>query len=147
WLLLFATILFISGSRLTPWLMGLSGDTHRPIPPVVVRCLLFLIAVYGGYFGGGMGIMTLATLALLGMRDIHEMNALKSLLVVIINGIGVIVFISMGRIDWARCAAMAGGCAVGGYGAATLVHGVSQVWVRRFISAVAIGMTGYYFWK
>jgi uncharacterized membrane protein YfcA len=147
WLLLFATVLFMSGSRLTAWFMGLTGEAKRPLPPLIVRSLLFLIAVYGGYFGGGMGIMTLATLALLGMRDIHEMNALKAFLVVIINGIGVVVFVVMGRIDWSRCAAMALGCALGGYGAGRLARKVSQGKVRAFISAVAMGMTAWFFIK
>jgi uncharacterized membrane protein YfcA len=147
WLLLFATVLFILGGRITSWFMGLTGESQRPLPPLLIRALLFLIAVYGGYFGGGMGIMTLATLALLGMRDIHEMNALKAFLVVIINGIGVVVFAATGRVDWARCAAMAGGCALGGYAAGRLVRGASQVWVRRFISAVAVGMTVWFFYK
>jgi uncharacterized membrane protein YfcA len=146
WLLLFATLTFIFGGRVTPWIMGLTGEARRPVPAAVTRLLLFLIAVYGGYFGGGMGIMTLATLALLGMRDIHEMNALKSLLVVIINGVGVIVFIAMGKVDWLRFAAMAGGSALGGYAAARLAQKVNPLWVRRFIAAVAMGMTGYYFW-
>ena len=52
----------------------------------------FLISVYGGYFGGGIGFMMLAALTLFGLRDIHAMNGLTVLLVTLLNGAGVIAF-------------------------------------------------------
>jgi uncharacterized membrane protein YfcA len=144
WLMLFATTLFIFGRRITARLTSARADgTAFPAP--VVRVLLFLIAVYGGYFGGGMGIMTLAVLTLIGLTDIHEMNALKSLLVVVINGVGVIIFIAMGKVEWARVLAMTAGCVLGGYGAGSLVLKVNPAKVRVLIAWLASGMTLYFF--
>jgi uncharacterized membrane protein YfcA len=144
WLLLFATVLFITGKRITDRLVAMRGG-GEPFPKPVAWFLLFLIAVYGGYFGGGMGIMTLAVLTLIGMRNIHEMNALKSLLVMVINGVGVAIFTATGKVEWARCLVMMVGCIIGGYGAGNLSQRVDPVWLRRFIAMVAAGMTVYFF--
>ncbi|MDB5105545.1 MAG: hypothetical protein JWP91_3234 [Fibrobacteres bacterium] len=144
WLLLFATTLFISGKRITARLTAARGE-GKAFPAPIVRTLLFLIAVYGGYFGGGMGIMTLAVLTLIGMQDIHEMNALKSLLVVVINGIGVAIFVASGKVEWSRCLVMTVGCIIGGYGAGNLVQRVDPAKVRILIALLASGMTLYFF--
>ena len=144
WLMLFATLLFVFGRKITAGLAGARGD-GRPFPPAIVLLLLFLIAVYGGYFGGGMGIMTLAVLTLIGMDDIHEMNALKSLLVVVINGVGVAIFIATGKVEWARCGVMTVGCIIGGFTAGYYVQKFDPLAVRRLIAFLATGMTGYFF--
>ena len=144
WLMLFATALFLFGKRHTERLVRARSDGHA-FPRPVVLLLLFLIAVYGGYFGGGMGIMTLAVLTLIGMTDMHEMNALKSLLVVVINGIGVAIFIASGKVEWTRVLVMTAGCIIGGYGAGSLVLKVNPVRLRLFIAILASGMTVYFF--
>lgn len=144
WLMLFATALFLFGKRLTERLVRARSDGHA-FPRPVVLLLLFLIAVYGGYFGGGMGIMTLAVLTLIGMTDMHEMNALKSLLVVVINGIGVAIFIATGKVEWARVMVMTAGCIIGGYGAGSLVLKVNPVRLRMLVAILASGMTVYFF--
>jgi uncharacterized protein len=144
WLMLFATALFLFGKRLTDGLVRARGD-GQAFPRPVVGLLLFLIAVYGGYFGGGMGIMTLAVLSLIGMTDMHEMNALKSLLVVVINGIGVAIFIATGKVEWARALVMTAGCILGGYGAGSLVLKVDPARLRMLIAILASGMTVYFF--
>lgn len=146
WLLLFATTLFITGPSLTKRLVAWRG-TESPFPAGLVYILLFCIAVYGGYFGGGMGIMTLAVLTLIGMRDIHEMNALKSLLVMVINGIGVVVFTLSGKVHWGPCLIMTLGCICGGYAAGHWVQKVEQGKVRIAIACLATGMTLYFFYK
>ncbi|HKP94367.1 MAG TPA: sulfite exporter TauE/SafE family protein [Fibrobacteria bacterium] len=146
WLMLFATALFIAGKRMTDRLAAMRGD-GEPFPKPVAWSLLFLIAVYGGYFGGGMGIMTLAVLTLIGMRDIHEMNALKSLLVAVINGIGVAIFVLSGRVEWGRTLVMTVGCAIGGYGAGYLSQKVHPVKLRRIIALIASGMTIFFFFR
>jgi uncharacterized protein len=146
WLLLFATALFIGGPALTRRLVSLRGG-DAPFPPAVVYGLLFCIAIYGGYFGGGMGIMTLAVLTLIGMRDIHEMNALKSLQVMVINGIGVVVFSLSGKVHWAPALAMTLGCICGGYAAGYWVQKVEPGKVRLAIACLASGMTLYFFFK
>jgi uncharacterized protein len=146
WLLLFATVLFITGPGLTRRLVALRGE-EAPFPPFLVHLLLFCIAVYGGYFGGGMGIMTLAVLTLIGMRDMHEMNALKTLLVMVINGVGVVVFIISGKVHWAPALVMTLGCICGGYAAGYGVQKVRQGTVRAVIACLASAMTAYFFYK
>jgi len=67
---------------------------------LAVAAIQFAIAVYGGYFGGGIGIMMLAALSLSGMTNIHEMNAFKTLLGSVINGVAVVAFIVAGVVHW-----------------------------------------------
>ena len=150
YLLLFATVLFIFGRNITARISayrGRGGAVSSPLPAPVAHASIFIIAVYGGYFGGGMGIITLALLTLLGMKDIHEMNALKSLLVVVINGACVAAFIIGGKVAWPECLVMTGGCAIGGYGAGRMVLKVDPAIIRRGIGVIAVGMTLYFFFK
>ena len=74
----------------------------------------FLVAIYGGYFGAGIGILMLSALAIMGMEDIHRMNAVKTLLNLVINGTSVLVFVSSGRVHWPFAAIMALSSIVGG---------------------------------
>jgi uncharacterized protein len=146
WLLLFATSLFIFGRSITRNLAHLRGGKD-PFPKPLIGFLLFLIAVYGGYFGGGMGIMTLAVLTMIGLRDIHEMNALKAVLVMVITGVGVAIFIVTGKVEWPRCLVMMIGCAIGGYAAGSLSQKVDSEKLRRLIALLAAGMTVYFFYR
>jgi uncharacterized protein len=143
--------------RLLPWLMlvaaatftfGASrkaGDAASARPAWLVLLLQFLISIYGGYFGGGMGIMMLATLALSGMTDIHEMNGLKAVLGSAINGIALLEFIMQNRIAWGPGVVMVVGGIVGGYGGATLARRLDRRQVRRFVTVIAWTMTVYFF--
>ena len=146
WLLLFATTLFITGPGLTARLVARRGG-EAPFPPGLAYFLLFCIAVYGGYFGGGMGIMTLAVLTLIGMQDVHEMNALKTLFVMIVTGIGVFVFAVSGKVHWEPCLVMLLGCVCGGYATGHWVQKVEQRKVRAAIACLASAMTLYFFYK
>src|SRR5271170_2201788 len=93
WLMLGATLLFAFGRHLTGRISA--GITHDASNAAVAGASLFelLVAIYGGYFGGGIGIMNLAMFAALGMTDIHAMNALKIALVAVINGVAAITFV------------------------------------------------------
>ena len=157
-LLLFATVIFTFGKSITSRIMNLrnqmfvSGkikvsENKTLVPKPIIYFLLFLIAIYGGYFGGGMGMMTLAVLALIGMDDIHEMNALKTLIVLIINGIGALIFIFEGKVAWPQCLVMMLGCLLGGYFAGYFVQRIDAKIVRRMIIAVAVSMTVYFFYR
>lgn len=141
--------------RLLPWLMLMAATTftfggrlpkpgHRR-PTVAVALLQLAIAVYGGYFGGGMGIMMLATMTWAGMTDIHEMNALKSVLAVAINGVAIVQFIAAGAIAWQPGIIMVAGAIAGGYLGASSARKLDPLWVRWFIIAVAWIMTVYFF--
>jgi uncharacterized membrane protein YfcA len=145
WLMLFAVLLFIFGPKLTR-----ARDTqiaHDPTTAaiVVASFLELLVAIYGGYFGGGMGFVILAMLTAFGMADIHEMNAFKIVLSSATNGIAVVIFILERAVYWPQALVMILGAALGGYFGAHYSLQLPRVWVRWFVIAVGAGMTTYFF--
>ncbi len=95
-----------------------------------------LVGIYGGFFGAGIGIMMLAALAILGLSDIHEMNGLKNLLAIGINGVAAIYFAAQGAVMWTDAAVMAVGSVAGGLGGAAFAHRVGRRAVRRAVIAI-----------
>jgi uncharacterized membrane protein YfcA len=146
WLMLGATLLFLLGGRLGRSGSGLGRDISTS---ALAFAALFelVVSVYGGYFGGGVGILNLAMLAVIGMTDIHAMNALKSLLGGIINGIAVITFIVAGAVAWKPGVVVIAGALLGGYFGAHYAQKLPAAWIRVFVIVVGIGMSGYFFWK
>src|SRR5262249_53519665 len=145
WLMFAAAATFTIGGRVADRLLrratpssALSGSDARSAPdapsapsaPVWILLFQFVIAIYGGYFGGGMGIMMLAAFSIAGMNDIHEMNGLKTLLAVAINGVALVEFIANGAIAWAPGLIMVAGGIVGGYYGASLARKVDVAAVR-----------------
>ncbi len=160
WLMLVATTTFSFGSRITAWARrpkagaapdaevqatGGTGGTHSVHVPLWTVPLQLLIATYGGYFGGGMGIMMLAAMAVAGMTDMHEMNGLKTMLAIAINGVALAAFIASGSIAWAPGLVMVVGGVSGGYTGASLARRVAGPAVRRVVIVVAWTMTVYFF--
>lgn len=147
WLMLGATLLFTFGKHLTSRFSG--GLEHEASTTALAFASFFelAVAVYGGYFGGGLGIMNLAMLAALGMTDIHDMNALKVVLGAIINGVAVVTFIAARAIYWPQGVVTTLGAIIGGYYAAHYAQQLPQSWIRSFVIVVGTGMTAYFFWK
>ncbi len=147
WLTLGATLLFAFGRKLTAGRKSLIA--HEASTTALAGTTLFqlCVAVYGGYFGGGMGIVVLAMLATLGMTDIHAMNALKSVLGFVVNGVAVVTFIVAGAVYWKHGVVMIVGGIAGGYVGAHYAQKMPQVWIRMFVVLVGAGMTAYFFWK
>ena len=147
WLMLGATLLFIFGKRLAG--RRASSVGHGATTTAIVGASIFelVVAVYGGYFGGGVGIVNLAMLVAVGMTDIHAMNALKSILGIAINGAAAVVFVVKGAIYWPQAIAMIAGALVGGYLGAHYAQKLPQAWVRSFVILVGTGMTVYFFIK
>jgi uncharacterized membrane protein YfcA len=147
WLMLAATLLFIFGRKLIrPGTSKVAQDlSTRSI--VLASFFQLLVAIYGGYFGGGMGIVMLAMLTAFGMADIHEMNALKIMLSSSTNGIAVIVFIASRAIYWRQAMVMIVGASLGGYFGAHYSLRLSQKWIRAFVIAVGSVMTAYFFMR
>ena len=147
WLMLGATLLFIFGSRLSRG--SKSGVAHDASISALTVASLFelIVAVYGGYFGGGVSILNLAMLAAVGMTDIHAMNALKVVLAGIINGVAVITFIWYGAVVWKPGIVVTVGALIGGYFGAHYAQKLPPAWIRAFVIAVGTGMTLYFFWK
>ncbi len=147
WLMLAATLLFLFGQRLARGRVSSVG--HDASTAVIVGASIFelFVAVYGGYFGGGIGIVNLALLAAVGMTDIHAMNALKSVLGIAINGVAALVFVAKGAIYWPQGIVMIAGALTGGYFGAHYAQKLPQAWVRNFVILVGTGMTVYFFFK
>jgi uncharacterized membrane protein YfcA len=147
WLMLGATLLFLFGRKLAGSRALSVG--HDATTAAILGASIFElgVAVYGGYFGGGIGIVNLAMLAAVGMTDIHAMNALKSVFGTAINGIAALVFVVRGAIYWPHAIVMIVGALVGGYFGAHYAQKLPQSWIRGFVILVGMGMTVYFFVK
>jgi uncharacterized membrane protein YfcA len=156
WLILVAAVLF----ALQPQIVGLAarlrgasgahaGSEARVNLPAA--CILqFLVAVYGGYFGAGIGILMLAMLGLLGLGDIHRLNAVKNVLGTVVNGVAAIFF-AVGSfagshaVSWPHAAVMAASAVGGGLAGAFIARRLPARIVRRAVALIAFALAGYYF--
>lgn len=147
YLLLLATVLFAFSGQITKLLHMRNVEKTRMSRRglAAISFMQFIIAIYGGYFGAGIGILMLATLGLMGMDDIHKMNAVKTLLTILINGVAVIIFIIAGIVVWAQAMIMLVGAIIGGYGAAYFARKIDQKYVRGFVIVVGLSLTLYFF--
>jgi len=137
-LLLIATLVFSFGDRLRA-----GRAASRP----VVVVLWGLISIYGGYFGGGMGLMMLAALTLAGLTDIHRMNALKSALGTLVNGAAVAVFVVAGAVQWTQAGPMILGAIAGGYLGARLAKRFDSKRVRPVVVLLGWTLTVAFFYR
>jgi uncharacterized protein len=147
WLMLAATLLFAFGKKLTNPKRSSVG--HDATISAIAGATVFelFVAIYGGYFGAGMGFVILAMLSLIGMTEIHAMNALKSVLSSAINGLAVIAFIVARAIYWPQALIMIAGAVLGGYFGAHYAQKLPQKWVRASVILVGTGLTVYFFVK
>lgn len=145
WLMLAATLLFAFGKYLTAFLAA--GISREASNGAVAGASVFelFVAIYGGYFGGGIGIMNLAMFATLGMTDIHAMNALKVVLSSTTNGIATGTFVVAKAIFWPQAMVMTVGAILGGYFSAHYAQRLPQAWIRKFVILVGCGMSAYFF--
>lgn len=149
WLMLLATLVFIFGKPFNRWLEHYLGKhpSSAAVRTWLSRLLQLAVAVYGGYFGAGMGILTLAVLQVLGLNHIHTMNALKITISTAINTISVIIFVFVGIIWWPQSIIMLLGGIIGGYWGARIALGVSPEVVRGIVMVVAVATTLWFFIK
>jgi len=146
WLLLCATILFASSRKITVWIQSRkNGDPRSRTWIAGGFALQLVIAMYVGYFGAGAGILILALLALIGQRNIHTMNGMKTVLVSVANAVALGTFIVHGIVVWPQALIMIAGSLIGGYGGAHLAQKMRQVYVRRTVIAIGLGMSIYFF--
>jgi uncharacterized membrane protein YfcA len=145
WLMLGATLLFIYGKKLSRGRPSSVGREASNAAIMGATIFELAVAVYGGYFGGGVGIVNLAMFAALGMTDIHAMNALKTVMGMAINGVAVAVFILKGAVYWPQAAVMIVGAVIGGYFGARYSLQLPQKSVRVFVILVGLGMSAYFF--
>jgi uncharacterized protein len=93
----------------------------------------FFAAIYGGYFGAGLGFVLLVGYGLFGNRDFLQSSGLKNATTVLINGVALVYFVARGAVEWADGLAMAVGAVAGGYAGATLARRVGARRVRRAV--------------
>jgi len=141
--MLFAVLLFVFGPKLSRNVRVVQSPSGKAI--LAASCFQLLVAIYGGYFGGGMGFVILAMLTAFGMADIHEMNAFKTVLSGATNGIAVIIFIVRHAVYWPQALVMIFGAALGGYFGARFSLRLPRAWVRWFVIAIGTGMATYFF--
>lgn len=151
WLMLAASVVFTFGPRVTARATrgaaaSSDGVEQLRMPLAVGAILQLAIATYGGYFGGGMGIVMLATFALMGMVHIHAMNALKNLLAVLINGVAVVWFLVSGKVVLAQAGIAAAGAIAGGWFGAAFARRIAPARVRRAVVVLAWSMTTWFFY-
>src|SRR5262249_48915489 len=125
------------------------GPDKLPSAPVQIAVVFFqfLVAVYGGYFGAGIGILMLTALSLMGLGDIHRMNAVKNILGAAINGISVVVFVWEGRIVWSYALVMAAAAVLGGLTGAGVGKRIPRPLLRWLVIMIGLGLGFYYLTK
>ncbi len=147
WLIFGATFLFLVQDPMRRWIgRGGASDAPAAAPrPLGLGGMVFqfFVAVYGGFFGAGIGILMLAVLGFLGQTNIHRMNGLKNFAAVCINGVGAVTFIVYKRVDWPLALLMMVMAVLGGYGGAGLARRVGQANVRRFVIAIGLVFGAY----
>lgn len=149
YLLAFATLVFALSRPLTSRfkLLGERSASGGSGALFVVSALQLVIAVYGGYFGGGIGILMLATLSVMGIGEIHSMNAVKTLLSALINAVAAATFVVGHAVDWYYAVIMMAGAIFGGYLGAHFARRLNPAVVRAFVMSVGVGMSIYFFWR
>ena len=156
WLILIATLL-----TLRPLLTrtGHSGQSPGAAAPTATTSapaawlqagasvLLFIVSIYGGYFGAGVGILVIAAFDLIGLTDIHSVLPLKNALCGSLRAIAVTVFLIEGKVNWEYGSVMVAGALLGGYVGGSVVHWMNRTAVRVGIVILGLGIAAYYFWR
>lgn len=141
-LILGTTVLFMLQEPAQRWLRT-SELTHHPATLkwiILASVYQFLVAVYGGYFGAGIGILMLAALGFMGLTNIHQMNGLKNIFGSSINVVAAAYFIYAGLVNWQAALVMMAGAIIGGYGAAGMAQRLGQKFVRRAVIVIGFAM-------
>ncbi len=136
WLLLLATLAFAFGRQ-----VGAVLRRVLRIGRATTLAAQFLLAVYGGYFGGAVGIMMMAVWGLLGADDLRQMNPTKTVLVGAMNGMAVLYFIAAGAVVWPQTLAMLFAAALGGYLGARGAMRLDVRWLRAGVIAISGAVT------
>ncbi|HTW63333.1 MAG TPA: sulfite exporter TauE/SafE family protein [Bryobacteraceae bacterium] len=140
-LILFATLLFMIQEPVQRRLKISHPETHKSTRWLIGALTFQLfVALYGGYFGAGIGILMLAALSVLGLTDIHQMNGLKALLGASVNGVAALYFISAHMVYWPEFVVMVTGAIIGGYGGARIARRIGGKAVRRIVILVGLSM-------
>jgi uncharacterized membrane protein YfcA len=142
WLLLLATVALAFGRKAADWLKA-----HTTISPHTLIAAQLLLGIYGGYFGGGVGLMMTATWGLLAGSAPHHLAAPRTLMLATANAAATIVFIALGMVKWVFCLPMLVGGVVGGHFGAKLGLILPPWAIRAWTLTVSTATTMVFFYR
>ena len=134
WLVLFATVMFAWGS------FARRPSSTIPLSPVPAGLIQFLIAIYGGYFGGGIGFLMLSALTVAGL-PVRSAGATKSALAAVMNASAVAIFVFSPEVYWLEVLFLGTGSILGGLGGAWMLQRAPELLLRFFVIAIGIVLT------
>jgi uncharacterized membrane protein YfcA len=148
-LILFATSLFMAHRWFSRFSAAHIRSGVSPSREWIMGAAVFqfAVAVYGGYFGAGIGILMLASLGMLGFDNVHEMNTLKVMQGFLINVVAALYFIISGLVDWPDAGIMIVGTVAGGYAGARVAQRIPQSRVRVLITAIGLIISAVMFYR
>lgn len=127
-----------------------TGSVHPDITlglwPVAIAGL-FLVGLYGGYFGSGIGILMIGALSFISRGDIRHVVALKNFLTLCMRGAANLVLVLEGNVNWTYGMPMAIGGLIGGYLGGMISHRANRTVIRGIVIAIGFAASAYYFWK
>ena len=139
-LILFATVLFMAQDPIQRRFNLTAVHDARSHWLSWTMFFQLLVAIYGGYFGAGIGILMLAAFSLMGHTDIHQMNGIKNILAMIINGIAAAYFIWVDLVVWPDALVMAVGAIMGATFGTGLARRLGRTAVRRLVVVIGFAM-------
>ena len=143
WLCLLACLTFAFGAR-----AGVALRNHINVSPRVLPVVQFIVSIYGGYFGGAVGLLMMASWCVLtASDDLKAMAPARVLLVSAANGAAVVWFVSQGAVNWPDTTAMLFASIIGGYLGARLGLVLPALAVRRFVVVLSAVITATFFWR
>ena len=142
WLLLFAFAVMVFGKSAAAWL-----HARVTIGPATLIVGQVFLGVYGGYFGGGVGLITTAVYGLLANITPRAMFAPRTMMLAVANAAAAIVFVAFGLVVWWACLPMLVGSVVGGWLGAKLGKRLSPTMVRAWTLLVTGATTAVFFWR
>lgn len=149
WLLVGASVLLLVQRPLARLVFS-GAHPNKPATGATLAGVVFfqfLVGIYGGYFGAGIGILMLSSLAFVGIPEIHEMNAVKTILAAVMNGISVVIFATSGVIVWKYALLMAVTAIIGGYMGARVARRLNPGLVRAIVVAIGFLVAAWSYWK
>lgn len=135
WLVLFATVIFAWGSFFRK-----SGETHAHLSARSAGFAQFLMSIYGGYFGGGVGFLMVAALTMAG-QNVRVASATKNLLAGVMNASAVAIFLASPDLHWPQAFVTATGATIGGVAGARMIRYIDETLLRGFIVLVGATLT------
>jgi uncharacterized protein len=147
WLLVGASVLLLLQKPLARYIGAHPHEKPKGSTVIGIVFFQFLVGVYGGYFGAGIGILMLSSLAFAGISDIHGMNAVKSILAATMNGITALILGVAGVVMWKYAAIMAVASIAGGYAGARIARRMRPDYVRVMVVSIGFGVAAYSWWS